>query len=407
VQAVLIGWTRLRDFARALAVGDEAYAILGYDRLVSPEVLLRLAMGDSAGAREVALRYADAPVEFGGHGPRAFLRDLLGRHDDAAADGAVHAEQSLEVHRSVTAWRRVAARYAPASAQIMAQYGASCAEVERLVPGIRRWTGEPLGARTLLVQLVEGLGDQLQGLRLARAARDAGARVVVSCDAALGDLVARAGVADEVLPRPVEPARLHGDLYVVASGRLHETGIPPALWAPAPYVTLDEPPAPPPVLDGLASPRVGVAWAVNPEHLLAGTRSMPYGALRRLVAATPGVSWVSLQLASHPRAAELRNTPVTRRVRDAGGTLRSLLDTARLLRGLDLLVSVDSAPAHLAGAMGLPVWNLLGPSFDWRWGLETERTALYPSMRLLREASGGDWNAVADRVARELATLTA
>jgi len=364
-------------------------------------------MGDDAGARAVAERHADAPVAFGGHGPRAFLRDLLGRHDDAAADGAVHAEQSLEVHRSVTAWRQVAARYAPASAQIMAQYGASCAEVERLVPAIRRWTGEPLEGRTLLLQLVEGLGDQIQGLRLARAAHDAGGRVVVSCDAALGDLVAHAGVADEVLPRPVEPGRLHGDVYAVASGRLHETGIPPAHWAPAPYLTLDEPVGELPVLDGLAPPRVGIAWAVNPEHLLAGTRSLPYGALRRLIAATPGVSWVSLQIASHPRAAELRNTPVTRRVRDAGDTLRTLLDTARLLRGLDLLVSVDSAPAHLAGAMGLPVWNLLGPSFDWRWGLGAEATALYPTMRLLREASGGDWNAAADRVARDLATITA
>jgi ADP-heptose:LPS heptosyltransferase len=105
----------------------------------------------------------------------------------------------------------------------------------------------------------------------------------------------------------------------------------------------------------------------------------------------------------HPRARELGATPVTRRVVDAGPALHTLVDAARLLRRLDLLVTTDTALAHLAGALGVRVWTLLGPTFNWRWRLDGDATPLYPTMRLVREATHGDWNATADRVASDLA----
>jgi ADP-heptose:LPS heptosyltransferase len=72
------------------------------------------------------------------------------------------------------------------------------------------------------------------------------------------------------------------------------------------------------------------------------------------------------------------------------------------MRHLDLVVATDSAPVHLAGALGVPVWVLLSASFDWRWGMEEERTPLYPSVRLIRDGARGDWTAAVDRVARDL-----
>jgi hypothetical protein len=313
-------------------------------------------------------------------------------------------------------------RYTPAAAHLLAQFGAACVAVEEAFPGARPWRGEALGGEPVLLRLIEGYGDQLQALRLARAVRDAGGRAVVECDAPLADLVRASGLADAVVVRAGPPTGVGDDVrralarpgagplawYVVVGGRLHETGIPPACWTDgASLGTLaggDAGPEPL-VLADLPRPRVGLLWAGNPTFPLEAIRALPYDALARLVGATPRVSWVSLQLDAYPRAAELARTPALRRVRAAGSAIRSFLDTARLMRHLDLVVATDSAPVHLAGALGVPVWVLLSPSFDWRWGIEVERTPLYGSARLLRDGARGDWNAAVDRVARELSAL--
>jgi hypothetical protein len=289
---------------------------------------------------------------------------------------------------------------------MLARYGFLHGELERAFPGTRPWRGEPLDGRAVVLQLVEGLGDQIQGLRFARAVRAAGGRVLVGCDERLQELVRQSGLADDFVERPLPPRHAYGPaaFHVVVGAWLHESALPPELWPNAPYldVASAEAPIELPLHD---APRVGIVWAGNPDYALDATRSLPYAALKRLVAATPGVQWVSLQRFDHPRAAELRATPVTRRVVDAGAALHTLEDAARLLRSLDLLVTVDTAPAHLAGALGVPVWTLLGPTFNWRWRLDGETTPLYPSMRLVREATRGDWNAAVDRVASEIGAM--
>jgi hypothetical protein len=425
VQAVLHAWVRCRRPARAIPFATAVYAALGYDRHATPEVLLRMAAGDLAGARRVAEELAAAPADVGGHGLRAFTRELLGRHDEAAADGVPFHAAAVETARSLARWREVARRYTPAAAHLLAQFGAACAAVEEAFPGARPWRGEALDGEPVLLRLIEGYGDQLQGLRLARAVRDAGGRAVVECDAPLGDLVRAAGIADAVVVRAGPPPAIGDEVrhavatsqasprasprarplawYVVVGGRLHETGIPPARWPAAPYLDLPADAGPEPlVLADLPRPRVGLLWAGSPAFPLEAIRALPVDALARLVGATPRVSWVSLQLESHPRAAELTRTPALRRVRAGGAAIRSFGDTARLMRHLDLVVATDSAPVHLAGALGVPVWVLLSASFDWRWGMEDERTPLYRSVRLIRDGARGDWTAAVDRVARDL-----
>jgi len=408
VQAMLLTLTRRGDYARALAFTRRSTALLGYDAIAASEVMLLVARGAVDEARARAEELASAPVALGGHGLRAIVRTLLGRDADAAADGATFLAESEEVGRSLANWRAVARRYGPSSAHVLSRYAALHAELAAAFPGCRAWAGEPLAGRTIVLQLLEGLGDQIQALRFARAARDAGARVIVGCDERLHDLVAACGLADAFLPRPVPRRHDLGaaDFRLVVGPWLHDSGLPVERWPAAPYL---DPPRldAPPLLDGLEGRRVGIVWAGNPDFVLEGTRGLPYGALKRLVAATPGVQWVGLLPTSHPRARDLGATPVTRRVVDAGPTLQSLGDTARLLRHLDLLVTTDSAPAHLAGALGVPVWLLLGPTFNWRWRLDGDTTPLYPSMRLVREGAAhdgarGDWNAAVDRVARDL-----
>ena len=421
VQAVLHAWVRCRQPARAIPFATAAYAALGYDRHATPEVLLRMAVGDLAGARLLAEELAAAPVDFGGHGLRAFTRELLGRHADAAADGVRFHATAVEAARSPARRGEIARRYTPAAAHLIAQFGAACVAVEEAFPGARPWRGEALGGDAVLLRLIEGYGDQLQALRLARAVREAGGRAVVECDAPLGDVVRAAGIADAVVvraaPLPAIGDEVRGAVatsrasphasplpwYVVVGGRLHETGIPPARWPAAPYLDLPaDAGAEPLVLADLPRPRVGLLWAGSPAFPLEAIRALPVDALARLVGATPRVSWVSLQLESHPRAAELTRTPALRRVRAGGAAVRSFGDTARLMRHLDLVVATDSAPVHLAGALGVPVWVLLSASFDWRWGMEEERTPLYPSVRLIRDGARGDWTAAVDRVARDL-----
>jgi len=265
-----------------------------------------------------------------------------------------------------------------------------------------------VAGRTVVVQLVEGLGDNLQALRFAVAIRAEGGRVLLGCDPRLQALAQACGAADGFIERPIPERHAYGaaEHHVVIGGWLHESGVPATRWPSAPYLALPDG-DPSPILADAARPRIGIAWAGNPEFALEAARGLPYAALKRLVSATPDVSWVSVQHADHPRASELRATPVTRRVLDAGPTLHSLLDTAQLLRQLDLLVTIDSAPAHLAGALGVPVWTLLGRTFNWRWRIDGERTPLYSSMRLLREATTGDWNAAVDRVVADLAAARA
>lgn len=403
-QGLLLALVRAGEYRRALDFGRESARRLGWDRLAASEILPLIALGNRTEARAVAESLADTPVETGGHGLRAIVRTLLGRDDDAATDGAEFVADASAMRASVAAWRAVSRRYGTSSALVHARYADLHAELERAF-GSTRWSGEPVDGRTVVLQLVEGLGDNLQALRFAATLRARGARILVGCDPRIQSLIADCDLADAFIDRPIPERHAYGraDYHLVVGGWLHESGLPASMWwHEQPYLALTPADAPR-VMEDANAPRVGIVWAGNPDFALEATRGMPYGALKRLVGATPDVSWISLQRFDHPRAAELRATPVTRRVIDAGDALQSMLDTARLVASLDLVVATDSAVAHLAGALGVPVWLVLGPTYNWRWRLDGESVPLYPSMRIIRDATGGDWNAAVDRVARELA----
>ena len=150
-------------------------------------------------------------------------------------------------------------------------------------------------------------------------------------------------------------------------------------------------------LDGGQAMRVGIVWAGNPNHHNDHNRSIPFRLFKKLLDIYP-LTWVSLQVGD--RAYDLHQT--TRIVFNAAPELHDYNETAGLIENLDLVITVDSSAAHLAGALGTPVWVLVPFAPDWRWQLAREDSPWYESVRLFRQQQIGNWSEVLQRVKTEL-----
>lgn len=262
------------------------------------------------------------------------------------------------------------------------------------------WEGEDIAGRTLLIHAEQGLGDSIQFIRYAEPLAARGARVIVACDRALIALFKRVrGVTDAVDKNGAMPPF---DLWVdqMSLPRVTRTRLE-SIPTPGPYLSAD--PArvaawKSELPDGL---KIGLVWAGNPEHSNDRRRSMPVEAVRPLVAVR-GPTFVSLQVGVRSREVE-RLAPAS--ILDVTPRLTSFMETAAVVDSLDLVIAVDTAVTHLAGAMGKPAWTLIPFDPDWRWVVaRPDDTPWYPSMRLFRQPRTGDW---ADVVARVTAAVTA
>jgi tetratricopeptide (TPR) repeat protein len=248
-----------------------------------------------------------------------------------------------------------------------------------------RWLGGELKGRTILLIGDQGFGDQIQFCRYGPMLAEMGARVILACNAELVRLMrSLCGVA-EVIPLGHEsPA------FDVCCPLL---SVPMALGttlenipAKVPYLKAANPR---PVSGGLK--RVGLVWAGNPGHYEDRWRSIRPEELTPLWE-IEGVEFVSLQKGdAAEQAKELeRRLPLI----DPTDGLKDFSDTADVISGLDLVISVDTSVAHLAGALGKAVWVMLPASPDWRWLLERGDSPWYPTMRLFRQTVLGDWRGV-------------
>jgi Flp pilus assembly protein TadD len=262
---------------------------------------------------------------------------------------------------------------------------------------VPRWRGEPLAGRKLLIHSEQGLGDVLQFCRyLSRI--EMGAHVIVRVEAALWRLLAASFPAMHVVAEnePLPPFDLECPLLSLP----HVLGQdpPPAV----PYLVAD-----PELaatwrrwLDRLPGRRVGLVWAGNPRLAADARRSIPLAALAAL-GATAGISFVSLQ---HGAAAS-QQPPSGLTLHSRSGDLSDFADAAALVSALDLVIGVDTAVIHLAGALGRPVWLLNRADTDWRWLAEAGSSTLYPTLREFRQASFSDWGGVITDVQRALANF--
>jgi tetratricopeptide (TPR) repeat protein len=263
------------------------------------------------------------------------------------------------------------------------------------------WLGEEaLEGKTILLHSEQGIGDTLQFCRYAALVRDRGARVILEAPAALAGLLGRLdGVAELVEKgRPIPPFDTHCPLMSLPLAFKTDLATIPA---PGRYITADPDLAAAwhERLGPKARPRVGLAWSGNPRHAMDRRRSIPLATMRALLA--PDIEWFSLH--REVREGDAPLLAASPDIRHFGDKM-DFDSTAALIETLDLVISVDTSIAHLAGAIGKPLWVLLPHVADWRWLTEREDSPWYPSARLIRQLERGDWPGVMQRVYLELRT---
>ena len=267
-----------------------------------------------------------------------------------------------------------------------------------------RWTGRKLNGETVLLYAEQGFGDTLQFCRYAPMVTAAGGRVVLVVPEPLRRLMMTLdGVAE--LVSEDDQVRLGFDYHCpLLSLPFAFNTTMATIPGPASYLRADPSPWAD-VLGGLPGLKVGLVWAGKSRtaqpHAVAidKRRSMHLTDLAPLFS-VPGCSFVSLQL-GYP-AAQMQALPDEVVLHDVSRRLTDWADTAGLIAGLDLVIAVDTAVAHLAGALGKPVWMLNRFDSCWRWFLNRDDTPWYPSMRQFRQARRGDWAGVMERVRQAL-----
>jgi tetratricopeptide (TPR) repeat protein len=319
----------------------------------------------------------------------------VGRFDDAMAayDQALRCQGGeAEAHRNRALLRLLKGNYSEGWTEYEWRWQVTGASR----PNVRqpRWQGQALAGGTVLLKAEQGLGDAIQFIRYAPMVKERSrARVLLQCSATLRALFAGVAGVDGFASEPWE--RESFDCYVplMSLPALFETRVDTVPWS-APYLSAD-PDRVKRWQHALAAPsdlKVGIAWQGNPGYAGDATRSIPLAAFAPL-AACPGLKIYSLQK-QHGRD-QLNQLAVNMRIEDFGDALdadAAFVDTAAVMSQLDLVVTSDTAVAHLAGALGVRVWLALQQVADWRWLLERDDSPWYPSMRLFRQTRAGDWD---------------
>jgi hypothetical protein len=265
------------------------------------------------------------------------------------------------------------------------------------------WKGEGLQNKIILVEAEQGHGDSIQFVRYLRFLKTKGAKVILGCQPALYRLMTKCAAADLVLRQ--------GDLAPAFDVVI------PLLSLPGIFkMTLETLPADIPYLQAPSDSgmqaiaainrypgilRVGLVWAGGAHNLNDHLRSLKLDQFSDLFGIA-GTKLFSLQKGD--AATQLESIPPGI-ITDLAPHLEDFADTAAAIQELDLVISVDTAVAHLAGALGKPVWTLLPFVPDWRWMLNREDSPWYPTMRLFRQSAPGDWASVIRRVSEELKAL--
>ena len=246
------------------------------------------------------------------------------------------------------------------------------------------WDGSSLVDRRVLVRCYHGLGDTIQFIRYAPLLKAVARQVIVWAQPALLPLLRSAHGIDRLLPlHDGAPAIEYDvDIEIMELPYAFRTTLS-AVPCDVPYL------AAVPLALGARRPRVGIAWRAGEWDT---RRSLDFSLVRTLLEETH-VCWYGLQLQcgadEHHAALHQLDT-------------RGLLRTARAIGAMDLVISIDSMPAHLAGALGVPVWTLLPHHADWRWLSGRCDSPWYPTMRLFRQPRPGEWSAVIDDVREAL-----
>jgi len=279
-------------------------------------------------------------------------------------------------------------------------------KLKEFVPIVRNfvqplWDGSPLEGRTVLLHCERGFGDTLQFIRYLPLVAQRGGRIVVECPAELQRLFRTLEEAVEVIAwgQPLPAFDVHCPLLSLP--RIFGTTLTD-IPSQVPYLHPD--PALVQAWSRTLGPsdghlRVGQAWAGSPKFQGDRTRSLKLLQLAPLAAAR-GVKFFSLQ--KGPAGEQSKNPPAGLELVDLGPQLNDFADTAAVMTLMDLIITTDTSVPHLAGGLGRPVWVMLQFVPDFRWLLDRKDSPWYPSMRLFRQPSRGDWDSVIAEVLKAL-----
>ncbi len=383
----------MQHISDPVAIDAQALALLRQDQPEQAEALLRVALSSGSGPIALWKKLFHALREQGRlDEARQVLEMIVQTVPGDAASRFDLAELALLQGDFERGWREYRFRYKMEHSFMLG----------RRVQG-PRWEGQAIPGKTLLIHDEQGYGDTFQFLRMVAWARQrSGARVVLQVAAPCHMLAARAAGHDQIivegsLPPPFD---YHCELMSLplALG-LQMSDLPGAM----PYLAAD-----PARVDtwrqrlaDLPRPLVGLVWAGRPSHANDARRSLSLAELAPL--ARPGISFLGLQ--KGPAAEQAMLAPPGMAFSSLSADIQDFDDTAAILSLLDVLVSVDSSPVHLAGALGCPAWVMLPFLPDWRWLMQRHDSPWYPSLRLFRQPARGQWQPVLQTIGDELERL--
>lgn len=263
------------------------------------------------------------------------------------------------------------------------------------------WDGGDLHGKTILLHGEQGLGDNIQFIRYAEMVKARGANVIMPCNPALVRLFRTVKGIDRIIEEGEAIPHYDCRAPFMSLPHVFSTTLE-AIPAKIPYLSADPAMAAhwQERLSGLAGKKIGIVWRGNPGHTNDHNRSMPVEQMAKIFA---GLQVALVVLQKDAAAAELDVLKRDHQVVNAGLDLKDFADSAALVKNLDLVVTVDTAVCHLAGALGAKTWTLLAYGPDWRWMLGRADTPWYPTMALFRQRGVDDWASVVRDAAMRLA----
>lgn len=419
-------WFNRGNALRLLGRHDEAIA--SFDRAIAIRPECAEAFNNRGNALADLGRHREAMISFDravtlkpdyavAHDNRGNALEGLGRRDDALrsyAEAQRCAPDYADAHWNESLCRLLIGDYARGWEKYEWRWRTGTyVRGERPRFSVPLWLGrESLAGRTILLHAEGGLGDTLQFCRFATSVSTLGARVLLEVQPQLHRLLTGLDGVDELLVQGQR--RPAFDFHCPLMSLPLALGTPSdAIPASLPYITPD----PEQVSawgrrigEDRGRLRVGLVWAGNPRLGIATSqamdkrRSMPFARFEPLLDLC-GIDFYSLQKGDAAQA-QLRGSPLAQRVIDVTDQIEDFADTAALVAHLDLVIAVDTSTAHLAGAMGKPVWLLNRYDTCWRWFLGRSDSPWYPKvMRIFRQPEAGNWHAVVDEVGDALRQL--
>ncbi len=267
-----------------------------------------------------------------------------------------------------------------------------------------RWQTSNIGRYTILVYAEQGLGDVIQFIRYIPYVAKAVSYVIIECPNSLKSLLKNIEGVNKVISHGEEIPNFDFQCPIASLPFLFNTTLN-NIPAEIPYIYVN----PKLIIEwrnklqnNSLKFKIGLVWAGNPKHQNDKNRSIPLSLFSPLFELS-NIDFYSLQKGKGSE--QIKHLELGSNLIDLTDDINDFLDTAALIENLDLVITVDTAVAHLAGALGKPVWTLLPFLPDWRWMLNRDDSPWYPTMRLFRQPSYGDWKSVIEKVKKELEKL--